>query len=121
MVSLAHKIKLAPSTSQEAELIKACGCARFAWNWCLRTYKEKKAQGVEKVSYLDLKKEFNQVKEELFPWIYKSPKDCNQRPFKNFQKGLSTFYKNPKVGYPKFKKKGKFIERPVQDTLQANQ
>ena len=107
MIALTHKIRLKPTAAQAAGLEKACGCARFAWNWCLATYKDKKKQGMKKVSYLDLKKEFNNIKGNKFPWIYESPKDCNQRPFKNFQKGLNAFYKNPKIGYPKFKKKGK--------------
>lgn len=106
MIPLTHKIKLNPTAAQAAGLVRACGCARFAWNWCLATYKEKKASGIAKVSYLDLKKEFNRVKESQFPWIYESPKDCNQQPFTFFSKALKAFYKNPKIGYPKFKKKG---------------
>jgi len=70
-----------------------------------------KKQGVEKVSMNDLKKTFNHLKGEAFPWLYESPKDCNQQPFANLKKALKTFYTSKKslgrkVGYPKFKKKG---------------
>lgn len=110
MPTLSHKIRLTPTLEQRVALAKACGCARFAWNWALARYKQLKEQGAVRVSINDLKKEFNQIKEEQFPWIYDSPKDANQHPFANLKKALSNFYSakrsNRNLGYPKFKRKG---------------
>ena len=112
MPTLSHKIRLTPTLEQRVAMAKACGCARFAWNWALARYKQLKEQGVAKVSINELKKEFNQIKEEQFPWIYESPKDANQRPFANLKKALNSYYqteaKGGKKGYPKFKKKGRY-------------
>jgi len=34
---LAHKIALDPTVKQRIALAKACGVARFTWNWALAT------------------------------------------------------------------------------------
>ena len=57
MTTLTHKIRLSPNAAQAAALGKACGCSRFAWNWCLNRYVEKKTAGEARVSINDLKKE----------------------------------------------------------------
>ena len=109
MTTLTHKIRLTPTLEQRQALLRACGCSRFAWNWALARYKELKGQGVARVSMNDLKKEFNQIKREQFPWIYESPKDSNQQPFANLKKALTRCYESKggrKVGLPKFKKRG---------------
>ena len=45
---LAHKIALDPNVEQAVYFARACGTARFAWNWALsewqRQYKDRKAQ-----------------------------------------------------------------------------
>ena len=110
MPILSHKIRLTPTPAQRDALTRASGCSRFAWNWALTRYSELKKAGVAKVSTNDLKKEFNSLKAASFPWIYESPKDCNQHPFANLKKALTRFYDakkkgGRKVGYPKLKKK----------------
>jgi len=46
-VTLAHRIRLVPTADQEVYFRKACGVARFAYNWALaewkRQYKAAKA------------------------------------------------------------------------------
>ena len=110
MITLAHKIRLTPNATQRVALGRAVGCARFSWNWALARYSELKASGVARISMNDLKKEFNGLKKEKFPWIYESPKDCNQQPFTNLKKALKRCYESKgtkrRVGFPKFKHKG---------------
>ena len=110
MTILSHKIRLTPNATQRVAFGRASGCARFSWNWALARYSELKASGVARVSMNDLKKEFNSLKKEQFPWIYESPKDCNQQPFANLQKALKRCYETKgasrRVGFPKFKHKG---------------
>lgn len=107
---LAHKIKLYPNKPQTVALNKACGCARFAYNWGLVKWKEyyeksKVDESLPKPNSNLIKKEFNRVKEKEFPWIYDSPKDANQQAFSNLGNAFSKFFKGG-PGYPRLKKKG---------------
>jgi len=38
--SIAHKIRLSPNNKQASYFKKACGTARFAWNWALGAWNE---------------------------------------------------------------------------------
>jgi len=105
MPTLSHKIRLDPTEAQIVQFKRACGCARFAWNWALAKWNEKYAAG-EKCSGNSLNKEFNAIKGELFPWMYESPKNANQRPFANLQVAFRRFFKKI-AKYPKFKSKSK--------------
>lgn len=109
--SLTHKIRLYPTVEQETAFRKACGVRRYAYNWGLAKWKELKAAGVQKVTKNDLKKLWNAEKESIAKWVYESPKDANQHAFDDLYDALSAFFKNKggrrKVGFPKFKKKGK--------------
>lgn len=101
---LAHKIEMSPTKEQEIGLLKACGCARFSYNWGLAKWKELYQQGTKPNGFM-LKKLFNETKKVQFPWMYESPKDANQTPFSNLQNSFNSFFQK-KSGYPKFKKKG---------------
>lgn len=103
-MNLTHKIRLYPNKQQTQALQKACGVARFTYNYALSLWKQEYEAGNEPTA-MKLKKQFNAVKEEKFPWVYESPKDCNQQPFANLQKAFQRFFKTKK-GYPKFKKRG---------------
>ena len=105
MPILSHKIRLDPTEAQVVQFRKACGCARFAWNWALNRWNEKYAAG-EKCTGNSLRKEFNSIKGELFPWMYESPKDANQQPFFNLQTAFQRLFKKTSKR-PKFKSKGK--------------
>ena len=102
-MNLAHKIRLEPKPAQVRALCKAAGCARFAYNWGLDQWTKQYAQGL-KPSAFKLKKQFNEIKEEQFPWIYESPKDANQEAFANLGTAFTRYFKKQSK-YPKFKKK----------------
>ncbi len=81
-------------------------------NWGLAEWNKQYENGL-KPSAFSLKKAFNAIKREQFPWIYESPKDANQQAFtdlgaafKNFFNSVKEKRKGRKVGYPKFKRKG---------------
>ncbi len=59
----AHKIRLNPTSPQEAYFYRASGVARFAWNWTLEEYKRRKAAGQE-IDWNEIKKEFR-ARDEL--------------------------------------------------------
>ena len=102
---LSHRISIDPTVKQQIFFTKACGCARFAWNWALNEWNKQYKAGL-KPNGNKLQKQFNSIKLKQFPWIYNSPKNANQRPFADLQKAFNLFFKN-KIGYPKFKKRGK--------------
>ncbi len=109
----AHKIRLNPTLEQQVYFGKATGTRRFVFNWALSEWIRQYEAG-EKPSAMSLKKQFNAIKGEQFPWVYDVTKCAVEgafvdvgTAFKNFFEGLK---KKRKVGYPKFKKKGKANE-----------
>ena len=99
-----HRIALDPTVEQSIALSRACGVARFTWNWALDAWNKKYASG-EKVTANALKLEWNKLKHEKFPWVGESPKDANQQPFSNLNSAFQRFFKR-KSKRPSFKRKG---------------
>ena len=102
--TLSHKIRLDPTAKQANALARACGVARFAWNWALTEWQSQYEAG-EKPTANGLKKRWNEIKGEQFPWVYESPRDANSQPFTNLQAAFRRFFSG-KARYPSFKKKG---------------
>jgi putative transposase len=106
----AHKIRLYPNNKQATYFSKACGVARFAYNWGLAQWKCRYEAG-EKVNEGILRKALNAIKQEQFPWMLEVTKCAPQlaikndlnNAFRNFFRGLK---QGRQVGYPKFHKKG---------------
>ena len=106
-MTISHKIELIPNNKAKTYFKKAFGCARLAYNWGLDKWQEYYKQGIKK-THLDLKKEFNSIKKEEFPFVYEVSKYATQQPFLNLNKAFQTFFrdlKKGKVSYPKFKRK----------------
>lgn len=101
---LAHKIQLDPTFKQVSYFRKACGTSRFTWNWGLAEWK-KQYQAGQKPKGSSLKKQFNQIKYQQFPWMKEVHRDSHSQPFANLQKAFVSFFKH-KSRYPQFKKKG---------------
>ena len=103
----AHKIRLYPNNEQLEYLSKACGVARFAYNWALARAKELYEQNKKyKFSETALRRDLNAVKAEQFPWMYEVTKCAPQLAIKN---GLNSAFRNffnNQSGFPKFHKKG---------------
>ena len=102
---IAHKIELTPNNHHITYFKQACGVARLAWNWGLSNWQQQYIDGLNP-SGMSLKKEFNAIKKEEFPFVYDVTKYAVQQPFLQLQEGYKRFFK--KIGgKPKFKKKGK--------------
>src|SRR5687767_3557744 len=101
---LAHRIALDPTVEQSIALSRACGVARFTWNWALTEWNRQYEAGLKPTAAL-LKRKWNRVKREEFPWVYLSPKDANQQPFANLGTAFSRFFRK-QARRPQFKKKG---------------
>ncbi len=101
---LAHEIRLVPTVKQEQYFARACGVARFTYNWALAEWKRRYEAG-ENSSGLTLRKYFNSIRREQFPWTYEVHRDCTSQPFANLQKAFVGLFKK-KTKYPRFKRKG---------------
>jgi len=113
VMNLAHEIRLRPTRTQEAYFRRACGVARFTYNWALEEWKRQHEAG-DKPSGIALKREFNAIRRSKYPWTYEVHKDCTARPFANVQTAFNNFFRRVKagaskdeIGFPKYKKRGK--------------
>ena len=101
----AHKIRLYPNNRQATYFSKACGVARFAYNWALNEWKLRHEAG-EKVSEGQLRRDLNSIKREQFPWMLEVTKCAPQLAIKN---SLNNAFRNffaKRSDFPKFHKKG---------------
>ena len=111
-VDRGHVIQLDPTRAIANALARAAGVSRFTYNWGLAEI-ERRYKAGEKVKIKDLKREFNTIKYDQFPWIAESPRDANSQPFadlararKNFFESCSGKRKGRKIGRPKFRRRG---------------
>jgi len=114
---MVHKIALDPNNKQETYFRKAAGTARFAYNWALAEWEKQYAEGGQP-SEISLRRYLNYIKEEFYPWMAEVSKNVIQQAIKNLGAAYQNFFsrlaerkrtgnKRIKLGYPKFKKKGR--------------
>jgi putative transposase len=99
----AHKIRLHPTPAQAQYFARAAGVARFVWNWALAEWNRSYEAG-EKPTALTLKKHFNQIRREHFPWTWQVTKNASDQPFLDLGKAFTYFFEG-KARRPKFKSK----------------
>lgn len=112
-MNVAHKIELKPNKEQKIYFSKACGISRMAYNWGLNRWNEL-YQANEKltkenkvrISGMSLKKEFNSIKKEQFPFVFEVTKYACQQPFLDLDQAFKRFFKGTSK-YPRFHKKHK--------------
>jgi putative transposase len=110
----AHKIRLNPTSPQEAYFYRASGVARFAWNWALEEYKWRKAAGQE-IDWNEIKKEFRAGIEPEFPFVHEVTKCAAEVAISDLRQAVNIYYKtkeaNPKskVVFPGPRKRSKKI------------
>jgi len=113
---LAHKIRLVPTVEQEVYFARACGTARFAYNWALAQWQRLHLVG-EKPREAALRRALNAVKHERFPWMLEVTKNAPQQAIKNLGRAYANFFDDlakyrrgelswKRVRVPKFKRKG---------------
>ncbi len=99
----AHVIRLNTTPEQEGYFRKACGVARHAYNWALARWKEAQAKG-ERVKIKDLKREYNQIKGEQFPWAYEVTKCAPEQAFADLGQAFANYWRMKQEGtQPKLK------------------
>lgn len=107
IISISHKIELKPNNKAKTHFKKAFGCARLAYNWALAKWQENYKQGI-KSSIYDIRKEFNAIKKEQYPFTYEVSAYATMQPFIYLDRAFKKYFadlKKGKVSYPKFKRK----------------
>ena len=103
-----HRIRLNPTAEQAQYFTRAVGTRRFVYNWGLAEWKRQLEAG-ENPSALALKKEFNAIKGEMFPWVYEVTKCAVEGAFMDLAAAFKNFFEGRKAGrkggFPKFKAK----------------
>ena len=120
---LGHTIELAPNNKQATYFSKACGVARFAYNWALsewqkqyeadKNYRDEcQAKGItidenrlNKPSQGKLRKQLNAIKREKYPFMLEVTKCSPQEAIIQLGKAFDNFFKG-QAKYPQFRKKG---------------
>jgi len=111
-VILSHAIALKPTTEQEEYFLRACGTVRKVWNWALDEWKKIYESG-GRPSANALKKQFNAIKYQKFPWLKEIHRDAHSQPFAYLQKAWQRFFEDIKKGYqiaPDCKKQQKALK-----------
>src|SRR6266568_3044768 len=101
----AHKIRLNPTAEQANYFVRASGTSRFVWNWALAEW-DRQYEAGEKPSAHKLKKQFNQIRREQFPWTWEVTKNASDQPFLDLGKAFTAFFEG-KAQRPRFKSKKK--------------
>jgi IS605 OrfB family transposase len=106
MIIRSHRIHLNPTPEQHAYFAHACDTRRFVYNWGLAEWQRQYAAGGEP-SALDLKKQFNAIHREQFPWTYEVTKCAVEGAFMDLATAFKNFFDGRKegksVGYPRYK------------------
>lgn len=118
-----HIIELKPNNKQATYFKKACGVARFAYNWALsewqtqykadKTYRDEcqklgltiDENKLHKPSQGKLRKQLNAIKREQFPFMTEVTKCSPQLAIMQLGDAFKRFFKGESK-YPQFRKKG---------------
>jgi len=113
MTVLAHQICLSPTPAQAQSFCSFAGCHRVVYNFALDSMRswwaeyERSGRTIDKPNFPELKKTFNQLRRELFPWM-NDPKaahrDCWSQPFADLKKAYQAWWKGSAKA-PTFKSK----------------
>jgi len=115
-VTQAYRFALDPVPAQERMLRSHAGAARFAWNWGLAKCKERYEAEGRWYSAADLHKLWNTEKkaDPALAWWSENSKCAYQEAFRDLDRALRDFIKSKKcqrkggrLGFPRFKKRGK--------------
>jgi putative transposase len=99
----AHKIRLNPTPAQVNYFARAAGTSRFVWNWALAEWNRQYEAG-EKPTAFKLKKQFNAIRRQQYPWTWEVTKNASDQPFLDLGKAFTAFFEG-KAHRPRFKSK----------------
>lgn len=103
----AVKVPLSPNNKQITYFKKCCGLNRLAWNWALAEWERQYAAG-EKPNAMALKKQFNAIKYQEWPFVAEVSQYPIAQAFADLQAAFDRWFRSVKAkdglfGRPKFK------------------
>ena len=116
---------------QGQRLEQAFGIARFAYNWALAQWEERRGRK-DKNDFISLRNALNSIKKESFPWMLDVPKDIPSEAIRDLTVAFKNFFEAKKskkakskraAQYPRKKRKGrcKFSFRLPADRLRLRE
>ncbi|MFP3553251.1 transposase [Paraburkholderia sp. SIMBA_049] len=109
-MQLTHRIQLKPTPAQADYFVRACSTARFVWNWALAEWNRQYAAG-QKPRAMAIKKQFNAIKYQRYPWLRGIHRDAHSQPFEHIDRAWKRFVGEVRSGSkphaPRFKHKGR--------------
>lgn len=104
---LGKRVRLKPTKSQEQQLWKSAGTARWTYNWTLNKQEENYKQGGKFISNNDLRKEITQLKQtDDFKWLSDVSNNIAKQAVKDACDAYQKFFKGQSK-FPKFKSRRK--------------
>ncbi|MCI6906812.1 MAG: transposase [Succinatimonas sp.] len=112
LIYIAHKIELKANNKFRTYCRKAFGVRRLSYNWGINKLKENIHNGIQG-PVIALKKEFNAIKREQYPYVMEVSKYASAQAFVNLGQAVSKFSEDRgkkfvKFRFPKLKKRKKF-------------
>jgi putative transposase len=101
---VSQRIALNPNNAQATHFRRACGTARYAYNWARQQWEEQHKAG-KKPTAFRLCKQFNAIKKAQFPWTGDVTCRATENAILNLGNAYKKFFKKT-AKYPRFKKKG---------------
>ena len=134
-----HKIALDLTNVQATDCAKAAGCARVAYNWALRWWKDayhawkispeegtgfdaetgKEIRVSNKPTENLARRHFDMIKGEEFPWMYESTKCAPQEAIRDLGRAFTNFFAG-RAALPIFQSRTRKVPTTVSGSHQAN-
>lgn len=115
VINKSYKVEIAPNFNQKCMLEKACGTARFIYNWGLQQHIDNYQNNKKTLSFFEQNNFLNSIKKEQYPWVLEVSKFIPSNALRNLEKSFNNFFRGIKqgrnIGFPKFKSKHKNIPK----------
>ena len=100
----AYKFRIYPTFEQRIMMGKNFGCCRLVFNYFLNMSKKEYEENKKTLKYKDYAQYLNILKIEK-EFLKESDSISLQQALKHLETSFKNFFRNPKVGYPKYKRK----------------
>jgi putative transposase len=116
IVHQAFRYELAPTSEQRGALARHAGAARWAWNWGLAVRIKAWRRRRETLNAIALHRLLTKLKRTpRYAWLYEVSKCAPQEALRDLDRAFANFWRGRRdgrrVGYPRFKKRGRCTER----------
>lgn len=100
----AYKFRIYPDEKQTELIEKTFGCTRFVYNYFLEQRIQLYEEKGQFINYTEQQNQLPTMKKEL-EWLKEVDSTSLQMTLRNLDKAFKNFYRDKKVGFPKFKSK----------------